>query len=240
LANWEIALLEFFIGTVLMLIAKTTPNAGGFLLAGDHLDLHTLHESLHAVCPNEDEDSANPDNLILQLAYEVRKALSGNREEIQVPCDWSKKGTNIYRGAILSLPRAMIQHAFLTRLLYSSRSVSTAAKADIWAFGAAVVSALEQLEIKNAEKLIDSTIRSIMDWKEWPGHCLIDTIDITHLHHAKTKLRRVAGIKRLPLDLREHGPLASGILRAGVAVAKERGISQEEVGAEWPEKSPIY
>lgn len=223
-----------------MLIAKVTPHAGGFLLAGDSLDLNTLHESLHAICPNEDEDSANPDNLVLQLAYEVRKAKDGHREEIQVPCEWAKTGKSSYRGVTLSLPRATIQYAFLMRLIYRSRSISTAARADILAFGAAVISAFEQLEIKNAEKLLESSVGSLMDWEDWPSHALIDSIDISHLYRAKTKLKRVAGIKRLPADLREHGPLASGILRSSQAYAKEHGMPIDDVGVEWPDESPVY
>jgi hypothetical protein len=223
-----------------MLIAKVTSNAGGFLLAGDSLDLNSLHESLHAVCPNEEEDSANPDNLILQLAYEVRKAKDGQRETISVPCDWPRKGKSSYRGATLSFPRAIIQFAFLTRLMCRSRSISTAAKADIWAFGAATISALEQLEIKNAERLLGSAVGSVLEWKGWPSHCLIDSIDITHLYRTKTRSRRIAGLKRLPTDLRERGPIAGGILLSSRKYAEEHGIPLDAVGVAWPEEMPVY
>jgi len=72
----RVALPEVFTGKVPVLIAKVTPHTGGFLLAGDTLDLNTFHESLHAICPNEEEDPANPDNLILQLAWHLPVAFS--------------------------------------------------------------------------------------------------------------------------------------------------------------------
>lgn len=66
-----------------MLIAKVTPNAGGFLLAGDQFDLSTLHECLHSICPSKEEDSANPDNLVLQLAHDDRASMPMPADRIE-------------------------------------------------------------------------------------------------------------------------------------------------------------
>ena len=60
-----------------MLTAKVTLRAGGFHLSGDSLDLEALRRSLHAICDEESDDSDYPENLVYQLAYDVRKAKDG-------------------------------------------------------------------------------------------------------------------------------------------------------------------
>ena len=67
-----------------MLVAKITPRAGGFKLSGDCLDLESLHRSLHAICDEESDEGAYPENLIYQLAYDVRKAKDGMRDKTMV------------------------------------------------------------------------------------------------------------------------------------------------------------
>jgi hypothetical protein len=70
--------------------------------------------------------------------------------------------------------------------------------------------------------------------------CLIDTIDIAHLYRAKTKAKRIAGIKRLPSDLREQGPLATNSRRSSLTSAEQYRVSLDEIGIEWPDEPPTY
>ena len=126
-----------------MLTAKVTPRAGGYHLSGDYLDLDALRASLHAICEDESEGSDYPENLVFQLAYDVRKATDGNREKVKVDGFGQKAVT--YHSVTVSLVRATIQFAFVLRLI-RGKPIPLQHTTSIHAFGASLASALEQLD----------------------------------------------------------------------------------------------
>lgn len=63
-----------------MLQGTATKKGTGIIIYGDYCDLSLLHQTLHKVCEKPIDDETNSiTNTILNFAYEVRKADSGNR-----------------------------------------------------------------------------------------------------------------------------------------------------------------
>lgn len=220
-----------------MVTAKVTPRAGGFNLSGDYLDLEALHRSLHEICDDDAGDSEYPENLVFQLAYDLRKALQGNRDRTKVESFDDKSVT--YRSVTLSLPRALVQFAFVVRII-TGKSIPLKHTASIHAFGAAVASALEQLKVPSPEKFIASVARSVDGWPHWPSAFLVDRIDRNYLYDYRTKASRLKELKHLPEFLRYGGPYAKAALKARDDYAAEQGVDPETLGPAWPEEPPKY
>jgi len=63
-----------------MLQGFTTKKGTGISIYGDYNDLKFLHQTLYKSCDTPNDDDKNPiSNIILNFAYEVRKAYSRNR-----------------------------------------------------------------------------------------------------------------------------------------------------------------
>ena len=220
-----------------MLIAKVTMRAGGFHLSGDSLDLEALYASLHAICEDESDDSDYPENLVMQLAYDVRKAKDGQRAKTKVQSFADKPVT--YHSVTLSLVRAVIQFAFVLRIV-TGKSIPLKHTASIHAFGATIASALEQLDFPSPEKFIASVAVSVNGWQTWPPSFLVDQIDLRHLFHNQTKSIRVKELMLLPEYLRKGGTFANTVLKARDDYAAERGVDPRIVHPNWPEELPKY
>jgi hypothetical protein len=220
-----------------MLTAKVTLRAGGYHLSGDYLDLQSLHRSLHEICHDESDGDAYPENLVFQLAYDVRKAMQGHRAKTKME-GFSDKPT-LYRTVTLSLPRALIQFAFTLRLVVG-RSLPMQHTANIHAFGATLSSALGQLDFPSPEGFIASVSRTVSGWPSWPDFYVVDLIDMEYLYQHQTKRARIKELKHLPENLRYGGPFANAALRARAKYAKEHGVAPETLGAVWPDEAPKY
>ncbi len=223
-----------------MLFARITPKGGGFQLCGDYLDLHALYHSLHELCPTESGGERYPENLVYQLAYDVRKAKDGAREVVDAATFGNGTSATKYHAVTLSLPRAMIQYAFAARLLRRSKKPSLAEQAGVVAFGAAVISALEQLEIKSPGKLLDKVAASVSAWRGWPDSYLVEVIDRTHLYDKKSQRARVADLKLLPKFLEQAGPFANAVLEVRDEFAAKNGVRPELVEPGMPDHAPEF
>jgi hypothetical protein len=221
-----------------MLIARITPKGGGFQLCGDYLDLRALYYSLHEICPTESGGDRYPESLVYELAYEVRKAKDGARETVKAATFGSGASAATYHAVTLSLPRAMIQYAFAARLLRQSKKPLLTERAHIAAFGAAVVSALDQLKIKGADKLLEKVVASVGDWRGWPDDYLVEVIDRTHLFDKKSRRARVSDLKLLPEFLREDGPFAGAVMEVRREYAAKHGVPVHQVQPVQPEGEP--
>lgn len=220
-----------------MLTAKVTLRAGGFHLSGDSLDLEALYASLHAICDDESEGSDYPENLVFQLAYDVRKAKDGQRAKTKVQSFTDQPV--IYHSVTLSLARAAIQFAFVLRLI-TGRSIPLKHTASIHAFGATVASALEQLDFPSPEEFIAAVAQSVGTWPTWPAAYLVDIIDLEYLFNHQTKRTRLEELKQLPEYLRYGGPFAKAVLKVRDDFAAERGIDPNSVHPNWPDRLPKY
>ena len=220
-----------------MLTAKVTPRAGGFHLSGDSLDLEALHRSLHAICDEESDDSDYPENLVYQLAYDVRKAKDGRREKIKVQGFSDKPVT--YHAVTLSLVRSVIQFAFVLRLI-TGKSIPLKHTASLHAFGATIATALEQLGFPSPEEHITSVAVSVATWPDWPPAFLVDSIDMDYLFHNQSKRARISELKHLPEYLRYGGRYAKAALKARDDFAAKQGVDPQSLGPAWPEGSPKY
>ena len=220
-----------------MLTAKVTPRAGGFHLSGDSLDLEGLYASLHAICEDESDDCDYPENLVMQLAYNVRKAMEGHRAKTKVQGFTDKPVT--YHTVTLSMVRAVIQFAFVLRLI-TGKTIPLKHTASLHAFGATVASALEQLNCPSPEKFIASVAVSVNGWPTWPPSFLVDQIDLRHLFHNTTKDIRVIELMLLPEYLRIGGTFAETVLKVRDDYAAERGVDPRVVHPDWPEEMPKY
>ncbi len=220
-----------------MLTAKVTPRGGGFHLSGDYLDLDFLRTSLHAICEDESEGSDYPENLVFQLAYDVRKASDGNREKVKV--ESFGQNTATYHSVTVSLVRAAIQFAFVLRLI-RGKSIPMQHTASIHASGAALASALEQLDFPSPEKFIAAVARSVDGWPDWPPAFLVDRVDFQFLYEHRTKQTRVIELKNLPEYLRHGGPYAKRHLKARADFAAKQGVDPESLGPGWPDVPPKY
>lgn len=221
-----------------MLIARITPKGGGFQLCGDYLDLHALYESLHEICPTESGGERYPENLVYQLAYDVRKARDGARETVKAATFVGDASAANYRAVTLSLPRAMIQYAFAARLLGRSKKPALAQQAGISAFGAAVISALEQMEIKSPARLLDNVAARVSAWRGWPDSYLVEIIDRTYLYDRKDKRARASELKLLPKFLEQCGPFANAVLEIRNEFAAKNGVHPDLVEPRMPDHEP--
>lgn len=220
-----------------MLIAQVTPRAGGYKLSGDYLDLRSLHRSLHEICDDESDEDAFPENLIYQLAYDVRKATDGRREKTKVESFDDRRV--FYRSAILSFPRSVIQFAFLLRLI-RSKPLPLQRTADYHAFGATVGSALEQIGMHSPEKFIVEVSQSIDAWPTWPDAYLVDVIDLEFLCESRTRPKRISALKKLPDNLRHDGSYARTKFQKRNEYAASQGVAPESLGPVWPDEPPKY
>jgi hypothetical protein len=220
-----------------MLTAKITPRGGGFHLAGDHLDLETLHSSLHAICEDDSDGSSYPENLIFQLAYDVRKASGGHRDRIKVESFGRKTAT--YHSVTVSVVRAAVQFAFLVCLI-RGKSIPLQHTASIHAFGAALASALEQLKFPSPEAFIAAVARSVDGWPDWPPSFLVDRIDLQFLYEHRTRQTRLLALKNLPECLRHGGPYAKRQLKARADAAAKQGVDPASLEPDWPDAPPKY
>jgi hypothetical protein len=220
-----------------MLIAKITPRGGGFHLSGDYLDLETLRTSLYALCEDDSDGSDYPENLVFQLAYDVRKASDGRREKIKVESFGEKSVA--YHSVTVSLVRAAVQFAFLVRLI-RGKSIPLRHTASIHAFGAAVASALEQLKFPSPEKFIAAVVQSVDGWPDWPPSFLVDRVDLEFLYEHRTRQTRLIALKHVPECLRHGGPYAKRQLKARADAAAKQGVDPEFLELDWPDAPPKY
>jgi hypothetical protein len=66
-----------------MLLGDTTRRGTGILLMGDYIDLQQLYRTVHRFADYYDKTGTQPqNNVLLNFAYEVRKAFSGAREKM--------------------------------------------------------------------------------------------------------------------------------------------------------------
>jgi hypothetical protein len=220
-----------------MLTAKITLRAGGYELSGDYLDLQSLHRSLHAICHDESDGDAYPENLVFHLAYDVRKAMDGRRAKTKVE---GFDGKSIqYRTVTLSLPRALIQFAFTLKLVVG-RSLPMQHTANIHSFGATLSSALGQLDFPPPEGFMATVSKAVDSCPSWPDFYFVDLIDVEYLYRHHTRQSRVKHLKHLPEMLRHGGPFANAALKARAKYATEQGVVPETLGAVWPDKPPKY
>ena len=201
------------------------------------MDLESLHRSLHAICDEESDEDAHPENLIYQLAYDVRKAKEGMRAKTMVESFGRRQVT--YHSVIVSFPRAIVQFAFLLRLL-RSKPLPLQRTSDYHAFGATVGSALEQAGIKSPEKFIANVVRNVDAWPAWPDAYLVDLIDMNYLHESRTRKERIRALQQLPEHLRRDGPYARAALKARDKYASERGVAPESLGPAGPDEEPKF
>ena len=73
-----------------MLLAEPTRHGAGIFLYGDHNDLGSLHETIHYLT-NGVPLAGEFDELVLGLAYDVRKAKEDQRETVTVDTGFGKK-----------------------------------------------------------------------------------------------------------------------------------------------------
>ena len=94
----------------LLLLAKPTPHGAGILLSGDGRDLESLHETIHFLS-NGVPLGGEFDDLVLGLAYDVRKAMEDQRETLAVETDYGEELS--YKGERVLWPTFLLQLALL-------------------------------------------------------------------------------------------------------------------------------
>ena len=94
----------------LLLLAKPTPHGAGILLSGDGRDLESLHETIHFLS-NGVPLGGEFDDLVLGLAYGVRKAMEDQRETVAVETDCGEELS--YKGERVLWPTFLLQLALL-------------------------------------------------------------------------------------------------------------------------------
>ena len=93
-----------------MLITIPTKHAAGITLWGDYNDLHDLHDTIHALAENSPHNQGIKDTM-LGLAYDVRHAYQGDREERQF--GFAEHDRVNYRGVKILWPVVLFQMSAL-------------------------------------------------------------------------------------------------------------------------------
>jgi uncharacterized protein DUF6904 len=134
-----------------MLTIVATRFGAGVTIAGDIRDLTSLHETIHSI----EKGSHIPEHLgdfILGLAYEIRHAFQGDREQVTLGSD--KLDRAKYRAVKIAWPVILFQLALL-RWAAGRMSTTKEEQANLLRLEHGVESALSQYDSEVASPCID-------------------------------------------------------------------------------------
>ena len=134
-----------------MLLAESTKHGAGILLYGDYKDLDSLHETIHYLSkgvPLGDEF----DDLVLGLAYDVRKAKEDQRETIFVKTEYEEELK--YKGEKILWPTFLLQMVLL-RWSAAYHPTNRNIQANLYRLEACTEKALLKSDYDTARKVLE-------------------------------------------------------------------------------------
>lgn len=129
-----------------MLRGECTPHGAGIRLSGDFYDFHRLHETIHYLV-GEDYDMQE---FVLGLAYEVRKAKSGQREIVMKGSD---DEPSTYYSVDILWPEFLAQVSML-RNLAAYKTTDSAIQSDLYRLEACIENALDEHDANISKKVM--------------------------------------------------------------------------------------
>ncbi|MCE1176870.1 MAG: hypothetical protein LWW76_07115 [Burkholderiales bacterium] len=129
-----------------MLRGECTAHGAGIRLSGDYYDFHRLHETIHYLV-GEDSDMQE---FVLGLAYEVRKAKSGQREIVMKGSD---DEPSTYYSVDILWPEFLAQVSML-RNLAAFKPTDSAIQSDLYRLEACIENALNEHDSNISQKVM--------------------------------------------------------------------------------------
>lgn len=147
-----------------MLAYKPLKNNAGVMLTGDYLTLKSLHSVLHEInegCPI----IKDKEGVFVALAYDVRKALEGQRTKIKPPKGYPEIGPIF--GVEILWPVLLLQTRMM-RVYMGFMATTKLQQAHAYAIEALVESAIEEIFPTEANDLIErwNRINPAHPWAE--------------------------------------------------------------------------
>jgi hypothetical protein len=175
-----------------MLYATPTPHGAGILLSGDDRDLESFHETIHYLTRGVPL-GGEFDNLVLGLAYDVRKAMENQREAVPVQTEFGDKLH--YKGVRILWPTFLLQLALLRRAA-AFHPTTREIQSNIFRAESCTESSLIEYDRE--------TGRRVMDWYErfnglptGYAHQYVEVVDkefIVHSSNGKNRFRNLPNV----------------------------------------------
>jgi hypothetical protein len=139
-----------------MLQASPSKNSEGITIYGDYSDLNTLYNVIHEIAETLNETDINQKGqhlLLLNFAYEIRKAFSGNRLTKRVKIDGNGNQINYY-GSQFAWTDILI---FIATLRINSQisKINKLQQANLYMLEYVVERALDEYNLEGATKIKD-------------------------------------------------------------------------------------
>src|ERR1035437_8908432 len=139
-----------------MLQASPSKNSEGITIYGDYCDLNTLYNVIHEIAEPLDETDLTQKGqhlLLLNFAYEIRKAFSGNRLIKKVKLD-GNENQNTYYGSQFAWTDILI---FIATLRFNSQpsKINKLQQAQLYMLEYVVERALHEYDLEGATSIND-------------------------------------------------------------------------------------
>lgn len=198
-----------------MLLAKPTKHGAGILLYGDYRDLESVYETIHYLSDGVPLET-NFKDLVLGLAYDVRKAMEDRRETIIVESESGEKLE--YKGENILWPTFLLQLGLL-RWSAGFHPTSREVQANLFRLEACTEKALLEYDY--------ATGRKALKWLErfsgFSDNYIIEFVTIVnrdYIIYSKNGLKR---FKNLPTIILSMDPLSSEYQDFEMQI-KEKGL----------------
>jgi len=136
----------------IMVIAEATEHGSGIFLKGDMLDLQSVHSTIHDLA-NEATFGIKLQETLLALAYNIRKAYEGQREQVSMGFD-DFGNEVVYLGVRILWPGFLIRLNLL-RHAASLQPTTKKHQAHLYMLEALAEEALTEYEPRTAQRVMD-------------------------------------------------------------------------------------
>ncbi len=216
-----------------MIVCEPTKYGAGVTLWGDAHDLGNLHETIHELSRSEIL-GLNLSDFVLGLAYDVRKALEGMREEREI--EFADSGEMVrYRGVRILWP-VFLSQVGLLRFSAGYYATSRVIQADLYRLEACAHRSLRDYDTSTAQKCIDW----LGGFSGLPSNYLVEFVTAQAWEFVFEGRIGKNRFRRLPRILRSLDPMSRRYQAFDAeisTVAAQNGRSPDDVrdARDWPE-----
>ncbi len=184
-----------------MLIAKPTKYGAGVTIYGDYYDLRSLHETIHFLIEGVPL-TENYADFVAGLAYDIRHAYEGQREEVKFGFD--ELDIVLYKGESILWPIVLPQ-VNLLRWAASFHSTTREHQSNIFRLEYILQTALEDFDEKIGKKCSDWLFASHM-WTNDFQTSFFSEMSKKYIFSANTGKKR---FRNLPIILKTLNPISN-------------------------------
>lgn len=188
-----------------MLFAEPTRYGAGVILYGDYLDLRYTHQTIHQIASEAEWPlGGGVGEVVLGLAYDIRKAKEGQRESLQLEGNGYEGA--VYHGVKILWP-AFLAEVALLRLGAKDRDLGKPAEADLLRLEACASSALFSYD----EKIGEQAVKWLEEFRNCDARLfrekyLCSAVNVAIYKYIKETKNSKARFKKLPEVLRLIDP----------------------------------